>query len=111
MMKRSLLAAVLAALAFGAAPGADAVEPAPVRVFDAGELTLARYTVVERLWTGTPRASLWIPEYDDAAAAIAALTAKARDLGADGIVNLHCLNDGGAWGASYLCYALAIKLK
>jgi hypothetical protein len=105
---KNLLVAFLLSLP---AAGVLAQEPAPVRVFDAGELTLARFTVVERLWTGTLRASLWIPEYDDAAAAIAALTAKARDLGADGIVNLHCLNDGGGWGASYLCYALAIKLK
>jgi len=93
-----------------AAGGVLAVEPAP-RVFDAGELTLDRYTVVKRLWTGTLRASFWIPEYGDAATAIAALTTEARDLGADGIVNLHCMNDAGGWGAGYLCYGLAIKLK
>ncbi|MND00255.1 hypothetical protein D3C83_188000 [compost metagenome] len=57
------------------------------------------------------RASFWIPEHDDAATAIGALTGKARDLGADGIVNLHCLNDAGGWSAGYLCYGLAVKLK
>jgi hypothetical protein len=109
-MKRRLVTAfwLLALLAAGTALAA---EPAPVRVFDAGELTLDRYTVVKRLWTGTWRASFWVPEYGDAAAAISAITEEARSLGADGVVNLHCLNDAGGWSAGYLCYALAIKLK
>ena len=84
---------------------------APVRVFDAGELTLDRYTVVKRLWTGALRASFWIPAYDDPGTAIAALTSAAADLGADGVVNLHCLNDAGGWGGGYTCYGLAIKLR
>jgi len=81
-------------------------ETPPIRVFDAGELTADRYTVVERIWTGTLRTLFWLPGHDDAGAAVAALTDKARSLGADGVVNLHCLNDG-----SYYCYGLAIKLK
>ena len=91
---------------------ATAAEPAaPLRVFDAGELTLNRYTVVKRLWTGALRASFWIPSYDDAGTAISALTSEARSLGADGVVNLHCLNDRGGWSGGYTCYGLAIKLK
>lgn len=84
---------------------------AAVRVFDAGELTLDRYEVIERLWTGTWRASFRVPTHDDASLAIAALTSKATDLGADGVVNLHCVNDRGGWGGAYYCYGLAIKLK
>lgn len=104
------LAGVICLLMLVAA-GARAAEPAPMRVFDAGELSLDRYMVVKRLWTGTLRASFWVPEYSDAAAAISALTTEARDLGADGVVNLHCVNDAGNWGGGYLCYGLAIKLK
>jgi uncharacterized protein YbjQ (UPF0145 family) len=78
----------------------------PVRVFDAGELTPDRYTVVERIWTGTLRTLYWVPTHDDAGSAVTALTDKARSLGADAVVNLHCLNDGG-----YYCYGLAVKLK
>lgn len=89
---------------------ASASGGAPVRVFDAGELTPDRYTVLERIWTGTWRTLFWIPGHDDAGAAVTALTDKARSLDADGVVNLHCLNDGG-WGGGYYCYALAIKLK
>jgi hypothetical protein len=89
----------------------SAEEPAPVRVFDAGELTLARYTVVQRLWTGSWRASLWIPSHSDAGSAIAGLTTEAARLGADAVINLHCLNDSGGWSPGYTCYGLAIKLK
>lgn len=48
---------------------------------------------------------------DDAAKAISAITSEATSLGADGVINLHCLQDTGSWGGGYLCYALAIKLK
>jgi len=82
-----------------------------VRVFDAAELTLDRYTVIKRIWADTWRASFWVPTHDDAASAISALTSKAADLGADGVVNLHCVNDQGGWGSGYFCYGLAIKLK
>ena len=102
-----LLSATLSAMA---ASMGCAQNPA-VRIYDTGELTLDRYTVVERLWTGTWRASFWVPTYDDPSSAIAALTSKAADLGADGVVNLHCVNDSGGWGGGYYCYGLAIKLK
>ena len=41
--------------AAGAVPAAE-MSP-PVRVIDAGELTLLSYTVVQRLWTGTWRSA------------------------------------------------------
>ena len=107
-----MLAVMTSLLLLAAAGAVTAAEPAaPVRVFDAGELTLDRYTVVKRLWTGALRASFWIPSYDDAGTAISALTSEARSLGADGVVNLHCVNDTGGWGGGYTCYGLAIKLK
>jgi hypothetical protein len=83
----------------------------PIRVFDAGELPPARYTVVERIWTGTWRTPFWLPGHDDAGAAVAALTGKAESVGADAVVNLHCTNDARGWGGGYTCYGLAIKLK
>ena len=98
-------------LILAAAGAAQATDTAPVRVYDAGELSLDRYTVVKRLWTGSLRASFWIPEYDDAAAGISAITSEAARVGADGVINLHCMQDKAGWGGGYLCYALAIKLK
>jgi uncharacterized protein YbjQ (UPF0145 family) len=52
-----------------------------------------------------------VSNYDDASDAIAALTSKAADEGANGVINLHCLNDTGGWGSGYFCYGLAIKLR
>ena len=101
----------MACLGLLAASTVAVAEPAPVRVFDAGEITFDRYTVIKRLWTGTWRASFRIPSYGDSGAAIFALTSEAGNLGADGVVNLHCLNDNGDWGGGYTCYGLAIKLK
>ena len=98
-----------AVLAMAASTGC-AQNPA-LRVYDTGELTLDRYTIVERLWTGTWRASVWVPTHDDPGSAIAAITSKAADLGADGVVNLHCVNEAGGFGSGYYCYGLAIKFR
>ena len=98
-------------LALAAMPSRGAEPKAPIRVFDAGELTLSSYAVVKRLWTGSWRASFWTPAYTEVEAAIAALTTEAAGLGADAVVNLHCLNDSGGLFPGYTCYGLAIKLK
>ena len=111
-MNRSKFAACAVAcallLAGCATPGTDA---ARVKVFDATQLTLDRYTVVTRVWTQSWRSAFWVPEYGTAADAIEALTSKATDAGADGVINLNCLYDKDGWGAGHLCYGLAIKLK
>lgn len=95
-------------VAAGLAHGADAVK---VKVFDATQLTLDRYTVVTRVWTQSWRSAFWVPEYGTAADAIEALTSKAAGAGADGVINLHCVYDTDGWGSGYICYGLAIKLK
>ncbi len=105
LLFRRMVAVTLFLMAFPV-PAQPGAETPPIRVFDAGELTPDRYTVVERIWTGTLRTLYWLPGHDDAGAAVTALTDKARSLGADGVVNLHCLKDSG-----YYCYGLAIKLK
>jgi uncharacterized protein YbjQ (UPF0145 family) len=111
-MKRSIVAALALSCAFCVAGGsALAADAARIKVFDATELPLDRYTVVKRIWTQTWRSAFWVSNYDDASNAIAALTSKAADEGANGVINLHCLNDTGGWGGGYFCYGLAIKLK
>jgi hypothetical protein len=106
----SLIAAALLATAAAAAMAQEKTEAAQVRIYDAAELTLDRYTIVKRIWAGTWRASFWVPSHSESAAAVEMLKARAADAGADGVVNLHCLNDV-AWDGHYLCYGLAIKLK
>jgi hypothetical protein len=108
---RTLPALVLAGTMLASSPALAGEPKPPVRIFDTGELTLDRYTIVERLWTGTWRASFWIPAHRDAGSAIDALTSKAADLGADGVVNLHCVHDAGGIDRGYFCYGLAIKFK
>src|SRR3970040_422712 len=111
-MKLSDIAATALACAFCAAGGsALAADAGQVKVFDATELPLHRYTVVKRIWTQTWRSAFWVSTYDDASDAIAALASKAADEGANGVTNLHCLNDTGGWGSGDFCYGLAIKLK
>lgn len=111
-MKPSTLAAAILACVFcsgvGSAVAADSVW---VNVYDATELTLDRYTVVKRIWTQTWHSAFWVSTHDERADAIAALTTMAADKGADGVINLHCVNDTGGWGGGYFCYGLAIKLK
>ena len=113
-MRKPLTRFIAAALLVVAGTGSmaqDSAEKPPVRLYDAGELPPNRYTVIERIWTSTWRAPFWFPSDEDAAAAAATLTDKAARLGADGVVNLHCVNDTNAWGDGYYCYGLAIKLK
>lgn len=111
-MKPSQLAAVALSCVFCVAGGsALAADAGQVRVFDATELPLHRYTVVKRIWTQTWRSAFWVSNYDGASDAIAALTSKAAGEGANGVINLHCLNDSGGWGGGYFCYGLAIKLQ
>ena len=105
-----LIAAALLSIAGVNATAQDRADAPAVRVYDATELALHRYTVVKRLWAGTWRASFWVPSYDDAPAALKALTDKAADLEADGVTNVHCVSeDAGAGG--FFCYGLAIRLK
>ena len=115
MNPRTLICSAAAGVLCSFAPGAgsqDIARGAPLRVFDATELTPDRYTIVKRLWVETWRPAFRIPGHTDSGAAIAALTAEAASLGADGVTNLVCLNDGRAWfDRNYYCYGVAIRLR
>lgn len=107
---RSLTAVVIFAFACAPAVAQERAEPPPIRIYEAAELTLASYTVVKRIWTGTWWASFAVPNHTDVASAIEALKKRAADAGADGVTNLFCLSDA-PWDDRYFCYGLAIKLK
>lgn len=106
-----IIVAALLSIASMSVTAQDRAEKPPIRVFDAGELALEQYQVIKRIWSGTWHSAFWVSNHDDAAAAIAAVTSLAADAGADGVVNLHCLNESGFWSSGYFCYGLAIKLK
>ncbi len=99
-------------LLFGAmhAPAQDKAGVQAVRVYDATELALQRYTVIRRLWAVTWSSSFWVSSYANAPAALKALTDKAADLKADGVTNVHCVSEAAGAGG-YFCYGLAIKIR
>jgi hypothetical protein len=109
----SLLACALVIVSISGALAQGVPKTAPLRVFEAGELTWDRYTLVKRIWVESWRTAFWLPLHDNAADAITALHAEAASLGADGIVNLSCFNDrgSGTGSNSFFCYGSAIKLK
>lgn len=93
---------------------AQSVSTDEMAVYDATQVSIDRYTVVQRLglplnWRSTFRA----PVYSDEASARSAALAEARGSGADAVVNLYCLKQGDSLftRAGYYCYGNAIKLK
>lgn len=105
----------LACIAGWAAADASAQLPlssAPLRTFDATQLSPDRYTVVKRLWVGSWRSAFFVPTRADSAAALAQLSDAAAEAGADALVNVVCLNDAHALLArGYSCYGLAVRLR
>ena len=103
----------LLAIALGAVMDIANAADAPLKVYSPGELPLARYTVIQRLWVHMPESAFYIREHADSGAAITALVDEATRIGADGVVNLHCLNGGQFTVESpgWYCYGNAIKLK
>jgi uncharacterized protein YbjQ (UPF0145 family) len=108
----SAIAGVLWSAAAVNAMAQDLAQQAPLRVFDATELTPDRYTVIKRIWVESRRSAFRVPSHSDSGAAIAALTAEATRLGADAVTNLICLSDRvPSLERRYFCYGLAIKLR
>jgi hypothetical protein len=93
--------------------GHSAAQGGPaVPIYDSTQVALDRYTVVKRLGVQGWRSSYAIPSYRDATSAAEALLVEAAQLGADGIVNLYCLDRSDRLkGDGYYCYGNAIKLK
>jgi uncharacterized protein YbjQ (UPF0145 family) len=111
-MKPSFAALGIAVLVGSVSADLAAQTRPAVPIYDSTEVALDRYTVVKRLGVQGWRSAFHIPSYRDAATATEALLAEAAQLGADGIVNLHCLDRSDRWrGEGYYCYGNAIKLK
>ena len=117
-MMRAKQSSVLAVILLSgvAMPQAVGAEPtgAAVQIYEAGDLAPDRYTVVKRLWVESWQSAFRVPTHEASGAAIAALQKEAAAAGANGIVNLNCLNGRGGWFSgkdAYFCYGNAIKLK
>ena len=122
MKVRTSLATTLIVLAIGALAGCASVPPdvakrAPeIKVYETGQLPVYRYEVVRRIWVDSWRTAFGAPTYPTRDDAVAALQTEAAVAGADGLINVICLDQGRARWLSraepaVLCYGNAIRLK
>jgi hypothetical protein len=114
----SALAAALCVFSISAGIAQNNVEKqAPeVRIYKLGELNESRYEAVGRPWADSWRAAFWVPTYPSQEQAIAASQAEAARLGADGLINVICLDQGRSnWWSStdpaIVCSGIAIRIR
>jgi hypothetical protein len=95
----------------------DGERSAPqLRIYTFGEISMSRYDVVGRLPVDSWRTAFRLPTFPSEGQAIAALQTEAAKLGADGLLNVSCLDQGrGQWWSStepaFLCYGIAIRVR
>jgi uncharacterized protein YbjQ (UPF0145 family) len=102
-------ASVLAGCA--SAPQSDNPKsPDDVKIYRGSELVPSQYQIVSRLWTDSWRTWRRVPTYAKQEDAIASLRAEAGRIGADGLINVVCLNQQPGAETAMLCYGTAIRL-
>jgi hypothetical protein len=111
----ALAVCVLAGCA-SAPQGGVETQAAEVKVYEPEQLAQAQYELVRYLWVDTWRAAFWLPSYSSEAEGIASLQAEAARLGANGLINVSCRDQGHfMWSRSrepaILCYGKAIRLR
>lgn len=95
----------------------DVQRPAPaLRIYTFGEIAISRYEVVGRLPADSWRTAFWLPTFPNQEQATVTLQTEATKLGADGLLNVSCLDQGrGKWSSSaepaFLCYGIAIRVR
>jgi hypothetical protein len=88
---------------------------AELRVYKTAELTGTNYESVGHVWVDSWRAAFYPPTYPTEDEAVRSLRAEAARLGANGIVNVVCLDQNvpkksSTAEAAILCYANAIRV-
>jgi len=97
-------------------PPADvAGQGSDVKVYTTAELNDNPYEVVGRLWVDSWRTAFRAPVYATQDEAVASLRAEAARRGANGLLNVYCLDQSGsAWFQSaqpkFQCYAVVIRV-
>ena len=91
-------------------------QASPLRSYTFGDIAFGRYEVVGRLPASSWRSAFWVPTFPSKEQAMAALQTEATRLGADGLLNVACLDQGGStWFSStqsaFLCYGIAIRVR
>ena len=112
----ALVAGAACGLFTGVAQGGVETRTPDLRIYTGGEIAMSGYDVVGRPWVDSWRAAFWLPTFPSREEAIDALKAEAARRGADGLVNVICL-DQGHWNRSsntepaFLCYGTAIRVR
>jgi hypothetical protein len=89
---------------------------AEVKVYEPDQLVQGQYELVRYLWVDSWRAAFWLPSYSSEAEGVASLQAEAARLGANGLINVSCRDQGHSiWSWSrepaILCYGNAIRVR
>ncbi len=98
-----------------------------MKVYELGQIAVNRYDVVSHIWADSWRSATGMPLHPNEGQGVASLRAEAARLGADGLVNVVCLDQGRPnwwsspaqgrpnWWSSpapaYLCYGIAVRVK
>jgi hypothetical protein len=86
-----------------------------LKIYALGEIKMSRYEIVGRPWVDSWRSAFWVPTFPSEEQAIAALQTEAARRGADGLLNVNCLDQGRwKWSSNtepaFLCYGIAIRV-
>jgi hypothetical protein len=104
-IRGSRLSALVAGAAYALCAGAGIAQSdverraADLKIYAPGEISIGRYEVVGRPWVDSWRSAFWLPTFPSQEQAIAALQTEAARRGADGLLNVNCL-DQGRWNWS-----------
>lgn len=87
-----------------------------VKVYEPEQLVQGQYELVRYLWVDTWRTAFWLPRASSEAGGIASLQAEAAHLGANGLINVSCRDQGHyIWSSrrepAILCYGNAIRVR
>ena len=87
-----------------------------IKIYALGEINVDRYQVVGGPPADTWRSAFWLPTYPTREQAVAALQTDAAARGADGLLNVNCLDQGRwQWSSNtepaFLCYGTAIRVR
>ena len=114
----ALVAASIYVLCAGIGIAQDDVErrASELKLYTFGEINPTGYEVVGRPWIDSWRSAYRAPTFPSREQAIAALRTEAVRRGADGLLNVSCLDQGHwKWSSNtapaFLCYGIAIRSR
>jgi hypothetical protein len=111
------LIAVCAVVGCASAPQSGAERrAAEVKVYEPEQLMQSQYELVRYLWVDSWRTAFWLPHDSSEAKGLVSLQAEAARLGANGLINVSCRDQGhSVWSWSrapaILCYGDAIRVR